>query len=387
MDNIVKSYISYNSPLKEKNGKIAFTLLLMLLVGLAVKGWIAFGKDGIFLTMWEWVPYAIIGSILAYLVITFIDRKRGIGFFHLVTILSVLLITAPVASVINNIDSPFKLYVVGFNEEFFKILPLLIFVIFIPNLIRTKKDGMVYGALAGIGFNIIEIASYIATMTKDQPLMDVLYQQSTRFALWGFGSHVIWSAFVGLGIGIAMQSNEKGWKKWRLPIAIYLITAIAHSSFDLCMVGVFMLVTAYLLGFLKGEAVTSDMILTAGTSDNIVRDAMKIEHFVYNIVFIIIMIWQMIKTLKWEQALTVRELLKEGNDVVSESDKKLVENEGVLSMRKYKQYPKKTARKIVKYENLLAMLKHSVVRDGKDIEDSEEVQVLRNEIKVLKLNQ
>lgn len=83
----------------------------------------------------------------------------------------------------------------------------------------------------------------------------------------------------------------------------------------------------------------------------------------------------------------VRELLKEGNDVVSESDKKLVENEGVLSMRKYNQYPKKTAKKIVKYENLLAMLKHSVVRDGKDIEDSEEVQVLRNEIKVLKLNQ
>ena len=386
MDNIVKSYIFYNSPLKEKNGKIAFTLLLMLLVGLAVKGWIAFGKDGIFLTMWEWVPYAIIGSILAYLVITFIDRKRGIGFFHLVTILSVLLITAPVASIFN-IESPIKLYAVGFNEEFFKILPLLIFVIFIPNLIRTKKDGMVYGALAGMGFNIIEIASYIAIMTKDQPLMDVLYQQSTRFALWGFGSHVIWSAFVGLGIGIAMQSNEKGWKKRRLPIAIYLITAIAHSSYDLGMVGVFMVATAYLLGFLKGEAVTFDMFLTEGTSDNIVREAMKIEHFLYNIVFIIIMIWQMIKTLKWEQALTVRELLKESNDVVSESDKKLVENEGVLSMRKYKQYPKKTARKIVKYENLLAMLKHSVVRDGKDIEDSEEVQVLRNEIKVLKLNQ
>ncbi len=148
-----------------------------------------------------------------------------------------------------------------------------------------------------------------------------------------------------------------------------------------------MVATAYLLGFLKGEAVTFDMFLTEGTSDNIVREAMKIEHFLYNIVFIIIMIWQMIKTLKWEQALTVRELLKESNDVVSESDKKLVENEGVLSMRKYKQYPKKTARKIVKYENLLAMLKHSVVRDGKDIEDSEEVQVLRNEIKVLKLYQ
>jgi hypothetical protein len=212
-----------------------------------------------------------------------------------------------------------------------------------------------------MGFNIFEIASYIATLTKDQPLMDVLYQQSTRFALWGFGSHVIWSAFVGLGIGIAMQSNEKGWKKRRLPIAIYLITAIAHSSYDLGMVGVFMVATAYLLGFLKGEAVTSDMFLTEGTSDNIVREAMKIEHFLYNIVFIIIMIWQMIKTLKWEQALTVRELLKEGNNVVSESGKKRVENEGVLSMRKYKQYPKKTARKIVKYENLLAMLKHSVV--------------------------
>ena len=198
---------------------------------------------------------------------------------------------------------------------------------------------------------------------------------------------MIWSAFIGLGIGIAMQSNEKGWKKWWLPIAIYLIAAIAHSSYDLGMVGIFMIATAYLLGFLKGEAVTSDTLLTPATSDNIVRDTMKYEHFSYNIVFIIIMIWQMIKTLKWEQALTVRELLKESNDVVSESDKKLVENEGVLSMRKYKQYPKKTARKIVKYENLLAMLKHSVVRDGKDIEDSEEVQVLRNEIKVLKLNQ
>ncbi len=93
---------------------------------------------------------------------------------------------------------------VGFVEEFFKILPVLLLVVYVPNLIRTRKDGLVYGAMAGLGLNIIEVGSYIAGELSKGTVLEALTMHLTRLGLWGIGSHIIWSAFVGMGVGMAV---------------------------------------------------------------------------------------------------------------------------------------------------------------------------------------
>ncbi len=53
-------------------------------------------------------------------------------------------------------------------------------------------------------------------------------------------------------------------------------------------------------------------------------------------------------------------------------------------MRRYEKYSKKDARKIVKYQNLLAMLKYTVRQQGKTFNDIDEIKILKDEILAIK---
>ncbi|UBF24851.1 PrsW family intramembrane metalloprotease [Kovacikia minuta CCNUW1] len=170
-----------------------------------------YGRRNIF-AAWIWVPYAIAGSIIGYFLTAFLDRERRVRFFHFLTIASVFFLTAPAAAFFND-RSPSPTLTVGFVEEGLKILPILLLAIYLPNLIRTRKDGIVYGALAGMGFNMIEMGIYIADLIHKSSVLDALAQQSTRLGLWGLSEHIVWSAFVGMGIGFAEESTQRGWRK------------------------------------------------------------------------------------------------------------------------------------------------------------------------------
>ncbi|MCB0096516.1 MAG: PrsW family intramembrane metalloprotease [Caldilineaceae bacterium] len=209
MDNLIdpmaQNYLFYDFHRKSFLAKVILAVVVAAaLIFSLLFGWSAFFDDLHPLEVWLWIPYAIIGSLVAYFILSFLDRERRVRFFHIVTILSVPLILQPIASYLND-HSPAKFWTVGFYEEGLKILPVVLLAIYVPNLIRTRKDGIVYGALAGMGFNILEMGLYLARVLHEYSMIETWYQQSTRLGLFGFGGHIIWSAFVGMGVGFAAE--------------------------------------------------------------------------------------------------------------------------------------------------------------------------------------
>jgi len=234
LDPVVKDYLFHDSPLRKPGARRTLWIIVGVTVVLGLIGWyqITHGQGPLILL--RWVPLATLGSILGYLILSFLDRERRVGYFHFLTILSVMLVTAPAAAFFNNLtEAPVKFILVGPWEESFKILPVLLLAVYVPNLIRTRKDGLVYGALAGMGFNIIEIGVYVNKALAEGSLWnEAIIQHLTRLGIFGLGGHIIWSAFVGLGLGIAVESNKTGWGKWKTLFFYFLVAAISHSLFD-----------------------------------------------------------------------------------------------------------------------------------------------------------
>ena len=377
MNKVLQSYISYNSRLKTKKGKVIFMGLWIIFVLAAAKGWFSFYVTGIFTDMLAWMIYSVSGSLVAYFLLSFFDNRRRFTRFHLFTMFSVAFVFAPFSAVITDL-SPKPLVTVGLIEEFFKVVPLILFAIFVPNIIRTKKDGIIYGALGGIGFNIIEISLYISRALKDVSVTEAISTHSTRLAIWGFGNHVIWSAFVGLGIGMFVQSKRRGFKRWLLPIGIYLIVAVAHSAFDLGMSSVVILLISMVLSYFQGTSIHDlDFSLT---TNGIARTSAILEHGVYNAIFIAILIWQGVKSVIWEQKMIVKNLLSEHDSIVSKEEKILIKNEGDFFSRRYRSIPRMVSKRLIKYQNLLAMFKHYVTEEEKDVDSVKEIKDLQHAI-------
>ncbi len=369
MNIAIKQYVMYNSPLHQKKYKIFFWALFVMLTVISFFGWRYIYIDDTLKGVFEWMPYALAGSIVAYFLLSYFDSKRGVRILHVATILAVIFITAPIALIINRL-SPLMLWSVGFNEEFFKILPVIFLAFFLPNIIRTKKDGIIYGAFAGMGFNIIEIASYITTVLQtNSNLNEVLFEQSTRLAIWGFGIHIILTAFVGLGIGIFVESKKWGWHRWLLPVSMYLFAAVMHSAYDLGLVGIVTVVIVFVISLFTGESL-ENMDATALTREGAMHTSAIWVHYVYNIIPIIIIVWQFMKSARKEQKIIQKNLKDESVDIVQENEKCAIEMEPLFGKRKYRYntLPKRTRKKIAWYQNLLAYLKE-YNKTAKNVED------------------
>jgi hypothetical protein len=319
---------------------------------------------------------------LGYFVLAFLDRERRARFFHFLTIASVLFVTAPAAAFFND-RSPAPLVTVGFVEEGLKILPVFLLAIYIPNLIRTRKDGIVYGALAGMGFNLIEMGLYIANLLHDSTIVDTLVQQSTRLGLWGLSAHIIWSAFVGMGTGFAGESTQRGWGKWKRFVLFYLIAALMHSGNDLGLMMVGVLIVANVEAAMRGIPVDYDSL---GRVRGPLWDGLRYGAYLYNIVLIIVLIVQIRRSFGLENRLQVAELSTEDSSVITADELNQVKHERLFFKRRYKDFPKAVGSKLVLYQNLLAMQKHTATQLGLPLIRVESVAVLRGAIQALRTN-
>ena len=375
IDPVVKFYLFHDSPLNTARGKWTLGIVAAVLLVLSLIGWPYFlGSRDIFQYL-IWVPLAIIGSAIGYLVLAFLDRERRVRFFHFLIIGVTLFFLTAISALVNKI-STLKYWTVGLNEETVKIIPVLLLAIFIPNLIRTRKDGLVYGALAGMGLNIIEIGSYIAmAIDKNSTVMEALTTHLTRLSLFGIGSHIIWTAFVGMGIGMAAESTKTGLAKWKYAILYYVLVVIAHTVYDFGASQIGLVVIMGLFGILGAD--------TSGQNPGEpgpLNTAFRYGPIVYNLAFLIAEYVNVRKSFAMENALQAEELSTEDREVITQAELELLKRESLFSKRKYSDYPNPVGSKIVLYQNLLAIQKHDDRKKGRDVESDKVVLRLRQAI-------
>jgi len=385
IDPVVKNYLFYASPWKTSAGKRNLLIVIAVTVAMSVLGWKDLLEGIGVMTLLRWTPFVILGSIIGYLIIAFFDRERRVRFFHFFTILIVMFVSSEVAAFLNGLNPPTRLITVGFFEEGFKILPVLLLAIYVPNLIKTRKDGIVYGAMAGFGFNFIETASYIQTALGDSTVTQALLLHLTRTGLWGISAHIIWSAFVGMGIGWAMERNRSGfWAKWKPAIITYLIAAGWHSINDLggLLIGLGTVMgIEFFMGLVQGVASFSE---EASKQVGPMNNAMRYGALITNLGFLIVLIVQIRRSFAAENKIQVEKLSDEDTIIVHKAELELVKAEKLFSKRKYADYPKATAAKLVLYQNMLAMQKHTANVFGRDVEEDQGVAILRKGIRPLR---
>jgi RsiW-degrading membrane proteinase PrsW (M82 family) len=99
------------------------------------------------------------------------------------------------------------------NEELAKAAGVLLLAAVSTRLVRSAADGLVYGALIGLGFQVMENFTYglnaIGLSGGVDPLASTFEVLWVRILLTGIGSHWAMSAVAGAGIGYAVSANGR----------------------------------------------------------------------------------------------------------------------------------------------------------------------------------
>jgi RsiW-degrading membrane proteinase PrsW (M82 family) len=71
----------------------------------------------------------------------------------------------------------------------------------------NMRDGIVYGALIGLGFNWYEAALYVVQTYDEHGRAAFGLQLGARYALFGLGGHALYTAIFGAFLGFVMQTR------------------------------------------------------------------------------------------------------------------------------------------------------------------------------------
>lgn len=376
----------YDSPLHTRRGRIALGLIAAIVFLPAVhswKGWLTPIENGKVLLVG--VFFALLGSMLGLLFLRYLDRRDPEPWALRAGALLMAGLVAPAAAAFFNGHSPYVLLTVGFNEEFWKVFTLLFIVVFAPRVVNGVRDGIIYGALGGFGFNIIELAVYVLRVSYPQDgLLVGTTHQLSRLGWWGIGNHVIWSALVGAGIGYAIQNPSSRWR-FILPIGIYTLAAVTHDLQD-AGVGVLLmvLISAGLMSVLGGKS--GQPAPSVPSADAIERmqqfvpTAIAFEAIAINVVCLPILLYALVRSGDWERRIVRDQLASEQPPVVTQQELDGIRAEKRFRLRTIPGYPKAKGRAIRNAQNALAFQKEYLAQRGRPSDRDPLAQYLRSVI-------
>jgi protease PrsW len=114
-------------------------------------------------------------------------------------------------------------------EESFKGLGVLLIMWLLRAEFDDLRDGIVYGALVGLGFSVTEYGLYLARLSlmEGVPLtpFDLLV---LRQPFLGLNNHLIWTALTGAGLGLARQT-ARTWVRILAPPGFFALAAAGHA--------------------------------------------------------------------------------------------------------------------------------------------------------------
>jgi protease PrsW len=123
------------------------------------------------------------------------------------------------------------------NEELLKVCGVIMIVLAAPRVIQGALDGMIVGALVGVGFQATENVTYglnsIVLSGATDPVRAVVNSVLIRVGLTALGSHWAMTAVAGAGVGYVVARLRGAEHGGLLPAVACLLGAMAmHLIFD-----------------------------------------------------------------------------------------------------------------------------------------------------------
>jgi RsiW-degrading membrane proteinase PrsW (M82 family) len=247
--------------------------------------------------------------------------------------------------------------VAPFVEEAAKGIAVLVMLWFLRAEFDNLRDGLIYGALVGLGFNIAEVALYVMKGFIDTGVPPFGEQFAVRFVFLGINGHLLWAALCGAGIGIARQTAN-GCLRWFAPVGGYAVAVLGHMLNN--SVGVFVLaILLVIMGYDISEGISvpwQAMWLAAAIMNVIVQGLSYL-----------LLAALLYMSAQWERAIIRTFLADEvGIAVTPEEFEEIARDRPLIGTRRIQQTTGVRAHAIANAQNELAFRKWHLAREQGD---------------------
>lgn len=375
--------IFYDAPVLTTKGKI---LLLSLIALLFLASFPAFKEYYTNLRAPAFVE--IFKAFLLYsptlVALRYFDRRnRAPWFLVLFALFSTTFFFGPVAaqnlSVFGNGGDTF--WAAGFIEEFWKVAPLMLLVLFAPRAVGGTRDGLIYGALSGTGFAILEFAvksGVFANFTTAGWI--VLTGGAGGAPLLGASNQIVWAASVGAALGWAVQSRNKI-KRFLVPVSVYLGIAALHIFNDYGGSALTTVIACRLFETVVPARLASEGFLTQ-TFDPFPVFAATVNLLLVNVVLLPILFRVLCRSGDAERRIIREQLDGEIGGAITREEFEGVVADRRCRTRRIKNMPAKAANKIVQLQNEMAFHKAFAANRLADADADPAVRALRKRIEI-----
>ncbi|GAB4378959.1 MAG: hypothetical protein Kow00121_31910 [Elainellaceae cyanobacterium] len=250
-------------------------------------------------------------------------------------------------------------------------------------LFRTEfdnvRDGFIYGALVGIGFNVLEAPVYITNGFNHTGDIPLYFQIADRFALFGFAGHALYTGLFGMGLGLARQTTRR-WLRYAAPIGGWLLGFSGHFLNN--ALGLFLALFVYVL---MGKPLPDAPATAADTSAVVApfltqwmqHSALRLVGFFPFFLMVGVMLWQ---SGIWERNVIREQLADEVEPVITSEEYEGVKGDRIFKTRRIPGYDRRTSTAIVRAQGELAFRKWHVQQMGQSPENDKLVAAWREEL-------
>jgi protease PrsW len=242
------------------------------------------------------------------------------------------------------------------DEEITKGLGVLLLFWLLKSEFDNVRDGFIYGALVGIGFNLFESALYVAQSSMMWGFAPWGLQLGLRHSLFGFGGHALFTGLFGLFLGLSRQTTRP-WLHYTAPIIGWLLGYTAHFLYNIQG-----LISALAQGGAPTTPPTEDIPFLVGW---LVVGWIKNLPLLPFFVIAIIMLW---RSGIWERQVIQSELADEVGTLVTPEEYEAIKGDRSFKTRRIPEYSRRTSAAIVQAQNELAFRKWRVKQLGQAIE-------------------
>lgn len=264
-------------------------------------------------------------------------------------------------------------------EETTKGLGVLLLFWLLRSEFDNVRDGFIYGALVGIGFNLLEAPLYITNGFNNTGEIPLYFQIADRFALFGFSGHALYTGMFGMGLGLARQTVRR-WLRYGAPVGGWLLGFSGHFLNN--AIGLFLALFVY---FLTGKPLPNEPE-TAAAAPAVVQpfltqwmhhSAWRLLGFFPFFLIVGVMLWQ---SGIWERTVIREQLADEQEPVITPEEYEAVKGDRSFRTRRIAGYDRRTSTAIVRAQDELAFRKWRVQQQGQDVEADALVATWRDEL-------
>ncbi|MGG6295605.1 PrsW family intramembrane metalloprotease [Leptolyngbya sp. AN02str] len=264
-------------------------------------------------------------------------------------------------------------------EEIAKGLGVLLLFWLFRSEFDNVRDGFIYGALIGIGFNLLETPLYITNGFHSTGDMPLYFQIADRFALFGFAGHALYTGLFGMGLGLARQTTRR-WLRYAAPIGGWLLGFSGHFLNN--ALGVLIALSVYLttgkpLADIPETAAATPAVVEPFLSQWVQHSAMRLVGFFPFFLIVGVMLWQ---SGIWERNVIREQLADEQEPVITPDEYEAVKGDRLFRTRRIAGCDRRTSTTIVKAQDELAFRKWRLKQHGQDVDTDPLVASWRNEL-------